>query len=604
VPSLYFAQGLPFIVVMSVSVILYKRLGVSNAEIALYTSLLYLPWVVKPLWSPIVDVLRTKRWWILTMQLLVGAGLAGVALSLPAPDFFRWTLAFFWMLAFSSATHDIAADGFYMLALPAHDQAWFVGIRSTFYRIAVIAGQGLLVMVAGALETRTGFPDVAVAIRATDSPAAELSFNASAWSLPRSEGPVRIVARADELQVGLRPRSADEINELVEAVRSWNVEHGFYRLEEKAGQASGSKAGWIESLEKAIVRNFGPAQPAKAPEGIVGDAAIALFAVTGPVHAGHTVEVVFEHDAGDESFKVIEGSRFSITDKNWDVPFAAVVQVDHRVDAATSATFRVRSGNFFVAWASTFYLAAGIFLAVCAYHAYALPRPAGDQNESRRARHWVKDFAASFLSFFQKKHILATLAFLLLYRFAESQLVKLAPPFLLEMREAGGLAFSTGEVGFIYGTVGVLSLLLGGILGGWAAAQNGLRFWLPWMALAINLPNLTYVFLSYVQPESFLVVNLAVAVEQFGYGFGFAGYMLYMLYAARGEHETAHYAICTGFMALGMMLPGMFSGWLQELIGYQHFFLWVMMATIPSFLVAALVFFHVDPGFGRREAAA
>jgi PAT family beta-lactamase induction signal transducer AmpG len=316
------------------------------------------------------------------------------------------------------------------------------------------------------------------------------------------------------------------------------------------------------------------------------------------------VEVVFERDAGDESFKVIEGGRFSITEKNSAVPFAAVVQVDHRVDTPTSATFRVRSGNFFVAWASTFYLAAGIFLAVCAYHAYALPRPVADRKESSSSSHWMKDFATSFLTYFQKQHIWATIAFLLLYRFAESQLVKLAPPFLLEMREAGGLAFSTGEVGFIYGTVGVLSLLLGGILGGWAAARNGLRFWLPWMALAINLPNLTYVFLSYVQPESFLVVNLAVAVEQFGYGFGFAGYMLFMLHAARGEHETAHYAICTGFMALGMMLPGMFSGWLQQLIGYQHFFIWVMMATIPSFLVAGLVYFHVDPAFGRREAAA
>jgi PAT family beta-lactamase induction signal transducer AmpG len=536
------------------------------------------------------------------MQLLIGAGLAGVALSLPAHDYFRWTLAFLWMLAFSSATHDIAADGFYMLALPAHDQAWFVGIRSTFYRIAVITGQGLLVMFAGALETRTGFPDVVVPVRATESRAARLLFNASAWTPPRHEDPVRIVARENELQVGVRPRSTDEINELVEAARSWNVDHGFYRLE-KVGQAGGTKPRWVESLEKAIVRYFGPAQPLSSPQGIAGDAAVALFALTGPVPAGQTVEVVFEYDTGDESFKAIEGSRFSISEKNWSVPFAAIVQVDHRVDEATSATFRIRSGNFFLAWASTFYLAAGIFLTVCVYHAYALPRPAVDRNESANTSNWISDFAASFVTYFQKSHLLATVAFLLLYRFAESQLVKLAPPFLLEMREAGGLAFSTGEVGFVYGTVGIIALLLGGILGGWAAARNGLRFWLPWMALAINLPNLTYVFLSYARPESFLIVNLAVAIEQFGYGFGFAGYMLYMLYAARGKHETAHYAICTGFMALGMMLPGMFSGWLQQLIGYQHFFIWVMIATLPSFLATALVYFHIDPRFGRREVA-
>jgi MFS transporter, PAT family, beta-lactamase induction signal transducer AmpG len=604
VPSLYFSQGLPFVVVMSVSVILYKRLGVSNAEIALYTSLLYLPWVVKPLWSPVVDVLRTKRWWIISMQLLVGAGLAGVALSLPAADFIRWTLAFFWMLAFSSATHDIAADGFYMLALSPHDQAWFVGIRSTFYRLAMIAGQGLLVMIAGALETNTGFPDVVVTVNASDSPTALAPFKASKWTPPRGEDSIRIVAQSNELQVGLMPRSADELQQTIDAARSWNAEHGFYRVEKQAEKTSSSKPEWITALEKTIVRHFGPARRVKAPDGLAGEVAVALFALTGPVAPGKTVEVVCERDSGDKSFQVIEGSRFSISDANWEKPFAAVIQIDHRLDEPSSAVFRVRSGNFLLAWTSTFYLVAGIFLAVSAYHAYALPRPARDRNETGGTRQWLSDFIASFLTFFLKRHILATIAFLLLYRFAEAQLVKLASPFLLEMREGGGLALSTGEVGFVYGTVGIVALVLGGILGGWAAARNGLRFWLIWMVLAINLPNLTYVFLSYMQPESFLVVNIAVAIEQFGYGFGFAGYMLYMLYAARGEHETAHYAICTGFMALGMMLPGMFSGWLQELIGYQHFFIWVMLATIPSFLVTALVYFHIDPNFGRREQGA
>src|SRR5437870_4361346 len=156
VPTLYLAEGLPYVVVMMVSVIMYKGLGVSNSDIALYTSWLYLPWVIKPLWSPLVDILKTRRMWIWMMQLFIGAGLAGVALMIPASHFFQYTLAFLWLLAFSSATHDIAADGFYMLATTQREQAFFVGIRSTFYRISMISGQGLLVILAGLIQSRTG----------------------------------------------------------------------------------------------------------------------------------------------------------------------------------------------------------------------------------------------------------------------------------------------------------------------------------------------------------------------------------------------------------------------------------------------------------------
>ncbi len=411
IPSLYFAEGVPYVVVMTVAVIMYKRLGISNTEIALYTSWLYLPWVIKPFWSPLVDVLRTKRWWIVSMQLLIGAGLAGVALTLPMSNFLQFSLAFLWLLAFSSATHDIAADGFYMLALPPHDQAWFVGIRSTFYRLAMIAGQGLLVMLADFFERTQGIPQ---------------------------------------------------------------------------------------------------------------------------------------------------------------------------------------------AWATIFYLLAGFFFFCFVYHAFVLPVPESDYSGSDRSIGEVmSDFSQSFASFFQKPSIGLSLAFLLLYRFSEAQLAKMASPFLLDPRDSGGLGLTTGQVGVVYGTVGITMLTLGGILGGIVAARQGLKFWLWWMVAAMNLPNAVYVFLSQVQPENYLVVNLCVAVEQFGYGFGFTAFMLYMLYISRGEHETAHYAICTGFMALGMMLPGMLSGWLQELIGYERFFIWMMIATIPSFIVCGLV--QIDPNFGRKS---
>lgn len=414
IPTLYYAEGIPYIIVMSVSVVIYKRLGISNTEIALYTSWLYLPWMIKPLWNPLIDLTRTKRFWITSMQLLVGAGLAGVALTLPMAHVFRYTLAFMWLLAFSSATHDIAADGFYMLGLSEHDQAWFVGIRSTCYRAAMLTGQGLLVMLAGYLETATG-------------------------------------------------------------------------------------------------------------------------------------------------------------------------------------------GHIQAAWSLTFYVMAGVFLALWAYHMWRLPYPDTDMPpaDDDRSGFWTA-FATTFAAFFRKPHIGIVIAFLLLYRFAEAQLVKLASPFLLDTAAAGGLALSTSRVGFIYGTVGLITLTLGGILGGILASRDGLKSWLWWMVAAINVPNAVYIVLAYTMPNQMAIVSVAVAIEQFGYGFGFTAYMLYLIYVSEGEHKTAHFAIGTGFMAAGMMLPGMASGWIQEWLGYRHFFIWVLVATIPSFVATALI--PLAPEFGKKRA--
>ena len=398
IPSLYFAEGLPYVVVMTLSVIMYKRMEVSNTDIALYTSWLYFPWVIKPIWSPFVDLIRTKRWWIYAMQLLIGAGMAGVAFTLPGDLFLRCTLAFFWLMAFSSATHDIAADGFYMLGLNEEQQAFFIGIRNTFYRVAMLTGQGLLVMLAGYLEQTTG----------------RISF---AWSL-------------------------------------------------------------------------------------------------------------------------------------------------------------------------VFFILAGSFIGLALWHKYILPKPDSDVSRSNITPATIlTEFRKTFVTFFQKKGILPALLFMLTYRLGESQLVKLASPFLLDSREVGGLALSTGEVGFAYGTVGVISLLLGGVLGGMAIAHSGLKRWIWPMAFAISLPNLVYLYLAYTMPEGIGVVNVCVAIEQFGYGFGFTAYTMYLMLFAEGNYKTSHYAIGTGFMALGMMLPGMISGWIQEQIGYQHFFIWVMICCIPVFLV-------------------
>lgn len=413
IPTLYLAEGLPNALVASVAVVLYKNLGISNAAIAFYTGWLYLPWVIKPLWSPVVDLLRTRREWIWAMQLVIGAGLAGVALTIPAPHFFQLTLAFFWLLAFSSATHDIAADGFYLLAATEREQSFFVGIRTTFYRVATILAQGQLVIMVGKIYAHTG--------------------------------------------------------------------------------------------------------------------------------------------------------------------------------------------DYVSAWSTMFGVVAAVFLGLTVYHWFQLPRPATDRPGNLVApRDFLGEFFKTFGAFFLKPKIAVMLAFILLYRLGEAQLMKMVQPFLLDPRSQGGLGLTNDQLGFAYGYIGVPAFILGALLGGFAVARHGLKFWLWPMLVAIHLPDTVFIWLAYAQPENLYVIGTGLAVEQFGYGFGFTAFMLYMIRIARGEHRTAHYAICTGFMALGMMLPGMWSGWLQEQLGYKLFFIWVILATLPSFFIARKI--PLEPEFGKQTS--
>jgi len=602
VPSLYFAEGVPYVVVMTVAVIMFKRLGVGNAQIALYTSWLYLPYAIKPLWSPLVQRIGTRRSWVIVMQLLIAAGLACAAMAIPLDSFLRWSLVALAAVAITSATHDVAADGFYLLALTSHQQAWFVGIRSTAYRAAMIFGQGLLVMLAGVLESSTGLPIVEVEVRAVDREAAPIQFGPESFPAVEVSDSQRIQIVGDVEEVTFRGRPTAEAKSTIDRVRNWNVEHGFYAAPEKVAETNdGEPPGWRVTLENFIRDWFGPRHATEsASVDRAGDLATVSMRLTRPVPPSEQNVVQFGRARGDASFQIVEGERFVLTEDNWDTPFAAVVQVDAKLDKPSQATFDVRSGNLRFAWSVTFFVIAASFVVFCVYHFFALPRPAADVAvAAESSADGITGFLVPFVDFFRKPRILATLAFLLLYRFPEAQLVKLATPFLLDTREAGGLGLTTGEVGFVYGTVGVIMLTIGGIIGGFVAARDGLKHWLWPMALAIHLPNLAFLFLAYAQPDSLLVTTLAVGVEQFGYGFGFTAYLLYCVYVARGQHETVHYALCTGCMALGMMIPGMWSGWLEELIGYQHFFVWIMLAMIPSLL--AVAFIRVDPQFGKKS---
>jgi PAT family beta-lactamase induction signal transducer AmpG len=596
VPSLYFAQGIPYVIVMTVAVIMFKRLGVSNSRIAFYTSVLYLPWVIKPLWSPLVQRVGSRRGWTVLMQLLVGAALGCTALAIPAEDFVRYTMATLAFVAVASATHDVAADGFYLLALTSHQQAFFVGIRSTAYRLATIAGQGLLVMLAGQLESATGLPIVRLEAVAADRPLASAAFEPSAGLEPAT-GDQRIVVANQRLELSLGERPKSDVESLLEQVQEWNVRHGFYAAPEAAAAAA-DKPGWVSSLETVLRNWFGPRRSTEAASDVEGDVVLVSMQLTQPVPEGAQQVVQFGRASGDASFFVREGERFVVTHKNWRQPFISLVQVESKLNGESTARFEIRSGNIPLAWMATFFLAAAVFTALFIYHYFALPRPAGDIPAPGESG-WAQGFLQPFASFFQKPRIGVLLAFLLLYRLPEAQAIKLVTPFLLDAREKDGLALTTGEVGLVYGTIGIMMLMLGGILGGMVVARDGLRRWLWPMALAIHLPNIAFLFLSYVQPESLAAITAAIGVEQFGYGFGFTAYMMYCIYIARGEHQTVHYALCTGFMALGMMIPGMWSGWLQQLIGYEHFFVWVMLCTLPSFIAVALIPLEAD--FGKKS---
>lgn len=575
IPSLYFAEGLPYVIVITVSVIMYKRLGISNAEIALYTSWLYLPWVIKPLWSPVVDLLRTKRFWITTMQLIIGAGMAGVAFTIPIPDFFQFTLAFFWLLAFSSATHDIAADGFYMLALSESQQSFFVGIRSTFYRIAMIAGQGLLVILAGFLETTLSIGPAEFKVISKPGAQLENTIQLDSSAIKPVEGKIKLVANPPVVYIGTESVSKESADFLLNFGNKFNIMNGFKQ-------------------------NLMPPADTSSGDETAGNVAILKLHLSNKPDYGDEYFIELNQTDGSAGINIIEGRSLKFTSENWNKPAYVVFQIDPSIKSEVQATFLAHSEKIPLAWVFTFGVVAILFIITSLYHRVILPKPAQDISVLRSHRsNSLNEFFRTFIRFFEKERIVVILGFLLFYRFGESQLVKMASPFMLDPRDTGGLGLTTSEVGFVYGTVGIVALILGGILGGIVISKGGLKKWLWWMLAAINLPNAVYVYLSFMQPESFLIINSCVALEQFGYGFGFTAYLMYMIYISDGDYKTSHYAIATGFMALGMMVPGMFSGMIQESIGYKYFFIWVLVATIPSFLIAK--FIKIDPTFGKKK---
>lgn len=609
IPTLYFAQGIPYVVVATtLSVIMFKRLGVSNTDIALYTSLLYLPWLIKPLWSPFIDILKTKRWWILWMQLIIGIGLLIVGFLIPGPLFFKATLIVFWFIAFSSATHDIAADGFYMLALDSSQQSFFVGIRSTFYRLAMLTGQGLLVMLAGYFEVSTGLEPLNIPVNSTKSSVKnELILRNEVNSSKKTE--LAFQAFPEALSIGTNKITNDSLQKVKEIITQENLKNGF-SVPEKVVE---KKEGWwkrnignrwnklIAAPLSVFIKTYFSEKKEVVPiDGLVGNVGIIKVQLNKAPESGKRYVLATSMNQGNKSIHLLQGERLIFDEKNWDKPAYLLVQLDNKLKDEVNTTFKSTSGNIPLAWSITFYVLSAFFLLIFIYHRFILPKPVADAPRvNHSSKDIIREFGATFSSFFKKPGIGIALAFMLLYRLGEAMLVKMANPFLLDSRDIGGLGLTTSQVGLVYGSVGVISLTLGGIIGGILASKKGLKYWIWPMALTITLPHLAYLYLSWIQPTNMLLINAAVAIEQFGYGFGFTAYMLYLIYFSDGEHKTAHYAICTGFMAAGMMIPGMIAGWLQELIGYNHFFIFVMICALPT--LAIIPFLKIDKNFGKKN---
>lgn len=606
VPTLYFAEGLPYVAVMTISVIMYKRMGISNTDIALYTSWLYLPWVIKPFWSPFVDLLKTKCWWIVTMQLLIGAGFAGIAFTIPLPFFFQATLAFFWLLAFSSATHDIAADGFYMLALDENQQAKFVGIRSTFYRLATIMGQGLLIILAGLIESNTGVAPLDLRIAASPEHGVTDIRLPSIEKKTDGSKEIHFLSNTTSLQISTRNLPKDKAKALITEACESNRNNGFILVETKEDEAAKNKDSfWTKNvstpLGKWIQSHFGEERTIAETSDGVGNVAIVAVQLSQQPEHDENILLNTSMTEGDKSISLIEGDHLNFHKENWNKPAYMVFQLDPKLKKETAAVFRSTSGNIPFAWSTTFFVLAGLFVCMSLYHRQALPKVENQEGMIPSSFSGIfKEFGKTFQSFFRKPNAATAIFFMLTFRFSEAQVLKLINPFLLDSRDVGGLGLTTGEVGLVYGTVGIIGLTLGGIIGGFSAARGGLKKWIWPMTLSMLLTILAFVFLSLTQTHHFLLINTCVFIEQFGYGFGFTAYMLYLIYFSEGEHKTAHYAFCTGFMALGMMIPGMFAGWLQELLGYSHFFIWAVICSIVPIVAVALL--KIDPEFGKAKS--
>lgn len=540
VPTLYLYQGIPYSIVMTTSGLIYKTMGISVSALAFWTSLLYLPWAIKPLWSPYVEVVSTKRNWIVVTQMLLGILFILSGMVMPLHFFFPLSIALFAFAAIASASHDIAADGFYMHALDQHKQAFFVGIRSTFYRIAMLTAMGAIPLAAGLVQERTGLDPVSLTVKAIPK-SMIIPAPVSEIPMPAKDAMPSLVLSSSEISIPLH----QEVDQ----------------------------------------------HP---------DTAVSYIVLSSPPADDENIVVALDYKSGSKNIKMKPGQpdRFEFTKDNWNKPVPVVFTVDRNLTQTATAEFTVSAGNIAFSWMVSLAILGIFLLLLGVFHKFMLPYPIEEKAADTVN---LKVYIDVFVSFFKKPGVIPALLFFILYRFGEAQSIKIATPFLVDARGNGGIGLTAAQYGLAYGTIGMLALTVGGILGGICAARYGLKKLIWLMALSMNLPNMGLLYIAIVQPlPSDALVYGAILLEQFGYGFGFTAYMLFMLhFVGDSKYKAAEYAIGTSLMAFGMMLPGMLSGYVQEWLGYKYFFMYVLLCTLPG--MALIPFLKIDAEFGKKK---
>ena len=418
ISTLYFAEGFPYTVVNLMSVIFLKDLGATNELIGL-TSFLYLPWVLKAFWGLAVDLYSTKRAWILTTEVFCIFLFFLLAFSVLMPDAMARSIIILAAIAFVSATHDIAIDGFYLSALNKEQQALYVGVQTTAYKVAWLVGNGGLVFFAGYF--------------------------------------------ANKYIVG---KTASNLN-------------------------------------------------------------------------------------------IYQDIHFSL------------LSLDFKF-------YPIQLG-----WALAFIIAGIIFLIIYFFNLWYLPleyQPLKQDQETDK-----NQFVHVFKTYFSQYRIASIVTYILTFRLGDAFMLKMAPPFLMDKVEKGGLGISTAEVGFLYGIVGVFFLLIGGIIGGYLIAKQGLKKWLWPTAILQNSAILMYWILAVYRP-SIIWVYVVNGFEQLSYGIGVSAYTVFLMRTVSPEYKASHYAITTALMSMGIFIPGLFSGYLQTWMGYDYYFLMSLFVTIPGLI--------------------
>ncbi len=563
IPTLYLSEGFPYFLAVAFSAVMYRHFGVSNSDIAFFTGLIYLPWILRPLWSPFVDIYGSKRKWIYSMQLVIGICLAGIALLIPLPDFFNFSILLWFIIAFASATLETAVDGFYISALTNNSpRSFFVGVRSVFYRISFFAAQGLIIVFSGYLEIFFSVEPTEFKITADPNKYFSEEIHIDSFKYKTFPGQLRIIASKNDVKIGSELKTAEDVFSYREYVRNFNNINGF--------------------VDEFSRQNKYPVLP-REPVGNIGIVGLHLSKQP-PKEKEYSV--IVEQRTANDNIKIIEGDKLKFNSRNWNKPALVLVQINPALTARNEAVFNVRTEKVFIAWIIPFFAGSALFLILFFYHRKILPHAVADkQLKLNRSAAFNKLFLKPFFRFFEKKKIGVIIMFIVFYLFSEGQLIKTSTMFLADKRTLGGLGLTDGELGFITAIIYTSGFIIGSLLGGLMLTKSSLKKWIWLMMFAVNIPGIIYAILAHTQPSELIIIYSAAFCHHLLIGFGLTGLVLYMVNLSDGDYKASHYSLAATFMTLGIILSGIISEPILKSVDYKYFFTILPITVIPSLII-------------------